>query len=173
MKKIIGLFIALAILFIVYDSFIKDRWLINRSINKTRQLIEEKKFEEAFNYVSRNYQDRYGNDYHSLKVKIKNYLKDFSDFKIDILRKRKKFQGKRCDLYLFVVIEASHREFGYLKGKEFLKLSLIKENDGLWRVVEGEALQKRGQSHFFHSRFLAKVSIALPKLSLRCCRCPD
>jgi hypothetical protein len=56
------------------------------------------------------------------------------------LRKRKKFESKRCHLYLLAVIEASHKEFGYLKGREFLKLSLIKENDGVWRVVEGEAL---------------------------------
>ena len=140
MKRVIVLLIALAILFIVYDSFIKDRWLIERSIKKAKQLIEEKKFEEAFNYVSRDYEDRYGNDYHGLKVKVEDFFKGFGDFKIDILRKRKKFEGKRCALYLFIVIEASHREFGYLKGREFLKLSLMKENDGVWRVVEGEAI---------------------------------
>ena len=141
MKKVIGLLIALLILFIVYDSFIKDRWLINRGIKEAKQLIEEKKFAEAFNYVSRDYEDRYGNDYHGLKGKVEDFLKGFGDFKIDILRKRKEFEGKRCDLYLFIVIEASHREFGYLKGREFFKLSLIKENDGVWRVVEGEALE--------------------------------
>ena len=140
MKRVIGLLITIAILFIVYDSFIKDRWLIERSIKQAKQLIEEKKFEEAFNYVSTDYEDRYGNDYHSLKVKVKDFLSEFGDFKIDILRKRKKFEGKKCDLYLFAVIEASHTEFGYLKGREFLKLSLIKEDDGVWRVVEGEAL---------------------------------
>ncbi|MBA7468266.1 hypothetical protein ES707_03509 [subsurface metagenome] len=48
--------------------------------------------------------------------------------------------GKRCDIYLFIVIKASHREFGYFKGREFFKLSLIKEDDGTWRVVEGEAI---------------------------------
>jgi len=140
MKRVIGLLIAFAILFIVYDSFIKDRWLIERSIKETKQLIEEKKFDDAFSYVSRDYEDRYGNDYHGLKVKVKDFLKGFGDFKIDILRKRKKFEGKRCALYLLIVIEASHREFGYLKGREFFKLSLIKENDGVWRVVEGEAI---------------------------------
>jgi len=140
MKKVIGLLIALLILFIVYDSFIKDRWLINRGIKEAKQLIEENKFAEAFNYVSKDYRDRYGNDYHGLNIKVEDFLKGFGDFKIDILRKRKKFEGKRCDLYLLVVIEASHREFGYLKGREFFKLSLIKENDGVWRVVEGEAI---------------------------------
>ncbi|MFQ5866717.1 MAG: hypothetical protein ACE5IT_01830 [bacterium] len=140
MKKVIGLLIALAILFIVYDSFIKDRWLINRGIKEAKKLIEERRFEEAFNYVSRNYQDRYGNDCDGLKVKVEDFLNEFGDFNTTILRKRKKFQGGRCDLYLLIVIEASHSEFGYLKGKEFLKLSLIKENDDLWRVVEGEAL---------------------------------
>ena len=140
MKRVVVLLIALAILFIVYDSLIKDRWLIERGIKEAKQLIEEKKFEEAFNYVSRDYQDRYGNDYHGLKVKVEDFLDGFGDFKIDILRKKKKFEGKRCDLYLFVIIEASHREFGYLKGREFLKLFLIKEKDGVWRVVEGEAI---------------------------------
>lgn len=140
MKRVIGLLIAFAILFIVYDSFIKDRWLIERSIKEAKQLIEEKKFDDAFSYVSRDYEDRYGNDYHGLKVKVEDFLKGFGDFKIDILRKRKKFEGKRCALYLLIVIEASHREFGYLKGREFFKLSLIKENDGVWRVVEGEAI---------------------------------
>jgi len=140
MKRLLALLIALAILFIVYDSFIKDRWLINRGIKQAKQLVEEKKFEEAFNYVSRNYQDRYGNDYQGLKVKVKDFLNEFGDFKINILRKRKKFEGRKCNLYLLAVIEASHREFGYLKGGEFLKLSLIKENDGVWRVVEGETL---------------------------------
>ncbi|MFB0526616.1 MAG: hypothetical protein ACETVO_04015 [bacterium] len=140
MKRVIGLLIALGILFIVYDSFIKDRWLIERGIKEAKQLLEEKKFEEAFNYVSRDYEDRYGNDYHGLKVKVEDFLKEFGDFKIDILRKRKKFEGKRCNLYLLIVIEASHREYGYLKGREFLKLSLIKESNGVWRVVEGEAI---------------------------------
>lgn len=140
MKKVIGLLIVILILFIVYDSFIKDRWLINRSIKEAKELIEENKFEEAFDYVSRDYKDGYGNDYHGLKAKVTDFLKGFGDFRIDILRKRKEFQGKRCGLYLFLVIEASHQEFGYLKGREFLKLSLIKENDGVWRVVEGEAL---------------------------------
>lgn len=141
MKRLIGLLIALAILFIVYDSFIKERWQINRGIKEAKQLMEENKFAEAFDYVSRNYEDRYGNDYHTLKSKVEDSLKGFGEFKIDILRKTKKFKGKRCDLYLFAVIEASHREFGYLKGKEFLKLSLIKENDGVWRVVAGESLE--------------------------------
>jgi len=140
MKRILPLVLCLAILFIVYDSFIKDRWLINRGIKEAKQLIEEKRFEEAFSYVSIHYQDRYGNDYNGLKVKVSDFLNEFGDFKIDILRKRKKFEGKRCNLYVLVVIEASHREFGYLKGREFLKLSLTKENDGVWRVVEGEAL---------------------------------
>jgi hypothetical protein len=140
MKRVLALLIALAILFIVYDSLIKDRWLINRGIKEAKQLIEEKKFDEAFNYVSRNYRDRYGNNYHGLKVKVEDFLNEFGDFKITILRKRKKFESRRCDLYLLAVIEASHKEFGYLKGREFLKLSLIKENDGVWRVVEGEAL---------------------------------
>lgn len=140
MKRLIVLLIVLALLFIVYDSFIKDRRLVERFIKEAKQLIEEKKFEEAFNYVSRDYKDRYGNDYHGLKIKVEDFLKGFGDFKIDILRKRKKFKGKRCDIYLFIVIEASHREFGYLKGREFFKLSLIKEDDGTWRVVEGEAI---------------------------------
>lgn len=140
MKRVLAFLIALAILFIVYDSLIKDRWLINRGIKEAKQLIEEKKFDEAFNYVSRNYRDRYGNNYHGLKVKVEDFLNEFGDFKITILRKRKKFESRRCDLYLLAVIEASHKEFGYLKGREFLKLSLIKENDGVWRVVEGEAL---------------------------------
>jgi hypothetical protein len=140
MKRVLALLIALAILFIVYDSLIKDRWLINRGIKEAKQLIEEKKFDEAFNYVSRNYRDRYGNNYHGLKVKVEDFLNEFGDFKITILRKRKKFESRRCDLYLLAVIEASHKEFGYLKGREFLKLSLIKENDGVWRVAEGEAL---------------------------------
>jgi hypothetical protein len=140
MKRVLALLIALAILFIVYDSLIKDRWLINRGIKEAKQLIEEKKFDEAFNYVSRNYRDRYGNNYHGLKVKVEDFLNEFGDFKITILRKKKKFESRRCDLYLLAVIEASHKEFGYLKGREFLKLSLIKENDGVWRVVEGEAL---------------------------------
>ncbi|MFB0527398.1 MAG: hypothetical protein ACETVT_00800 [bacterium] len=140
MKRVIGLLIALGTLFIVYDSFIKDRWLIERGIKEAKQLLEEKKFEEAFNYVSKDYEDRYGNDYHGLKVKVEDFLKEFGDFKIDILRKRKKFEGKRCNLYLLIVIEASHREYGYLKGREFLKLSLIKESNGVWRVVEGEAI---------------------------------
>ncbi|MDH5662069.1 MAG: hypothetical protein OEY92_03645 [Elusimicrobiota bacterium] len=141
MKRLIGLLIVLAILFIVYDSFIKERWLINKGIKEAKQLIEEKKFAEAFDYVSRNYEDRYGNDYQGLKSKVEDFLKGFGDFKIYILRKRKKFESKRCDLYLLAVIEASHRELGYLKGKEFLKLSLIKENDGVWRVVAGESLE--------------------------------
>ncbi len=140
MKRVFAFLIALAILFIVYDSFIKDRWLINRGVREAKQLIEEKKFDEAFNYVSKNYRDRYGNNYHGLKVKVEDFLNEFGDFKITILRKRKKFESKRCHLYLLAVIEASHKEFGYLKGREFLKLSLIKENDGVWRVVEGEAL---------------------------------
>jgi len=141
---VLAFLIAFAILFIVYDSFIKDRWLINRGIREAKQLIEEKKFDEAFNYVSRNYHDRYGNDYQGLKVKVEDFLNEFGDFKITILRKRKKFESRRCDLYLLAVIEASHKEFGYLKGREFLKLSLIKENDGVWRVVEGEALTGQG-----------------------------
>ena len=41
MKRVIALLSVLAILFIVYDSFIKDRWLINRFIKETKQLIEE------------------------------------------------------------------------------------------------------------------------------------
>jgi len=140
MKRIFTFLVGLAILFIIYDSFIKDRWLINGGIRKVKQLIEEKRFEEAFNYVSRNYRDRYGHDYHGLKVKVKDFLNEFGDFKINILNKRKKFKGRRCNLYLLAVIEASHKEFGSLKGREFLKLSLIKESDGVWRVVEGEAL---------------------------------
>jgi hypothetical protein len=141
MKRVFALLIVLALFFIVYDSFIKDRWLINRGINQARQLIEEKKFDEAFGYVSRNYQDRYGNDYQGLKVKVKNFLNEFGDFKVTILRKSKKFEDRRCNLYLLAVIEASHKEFGYFKGREFLKLSLIKESDGIWRMVEGEALE--------------------------------
>ena len=141
MKRVVGLFIALLILFIVYDTFIKDRWLIERSIKQAKQLIEENNFEDAFDYVSRDYKDRYGNDYHGLKVKVEDFLKGFGDFKIDILRKKKKFERKKCDIYLLAIIEASHREFGYLKGREFLKLSLAKENDGVWRVVEGETLE--------------------------------
>jgi len=140
MRRLFALLVVLAILFIVYDSFIKERWLIDRGIKRAKQLIEEKKFEEAFDYVSREYRDRYGNDYHSLRLKIVDFLDEFGDFKISILRKRKKFEGRKCDLYLFAVIEASHGELGYLKGREFLKVSLIKEDDGRWRVVEGEAL---------------------------------
>ncbi len=75
MKRLVVLLIVLAILFIVYDSFIKDRWLVERSIKEAKQLIEEKKFEEAFNYVSRDYKDRYENDYHGLKVKVEDFLK--------------------------------------------------------------------------------------------------
>jgi len=141
MKRLLGLLIGLLILFLVYDTFIKDRWLIERSIKQAKQAIEENNFEQAFAYVSRDYKDRYGNDYHGLKVKVEDFLKGFGDFNIDILRKNKKFERKRCDIYLLAVIEASHREFGYLKGREFLKLSLLKENDGVWRVVEGEALE--------------------------------
>jgi len=140
MKRAFVLIVALGVLFMVYDSFLKDRWLINKGIKEAKRLIEEKKFEEAFSYVSRNYRDRYGNDYHGLKLKVSDFLNEFGDFKIDILRKRKKFEGKICNLYILVVVRASHREFGYLEGKEFLKLSLAKENDGVWRVVEGEAL---------------------------------
>ena len=140
MKRILPLVLCLAILFIVYDSFIKDRLLINRGIRRAKELIEEKKFEEAFSYVSASYRDRYGNDYDGLKVEIEDFLSQCGDFKINILRKRKEFRGKRCDLYMFVVIETSHREYGYLKGREFLKLSLAKEKDGVWRVMEGEAL---------------------------------
>jgi hypothetical protein len=140
MKKLIPILILLAISFIVYDSFLKDRWLINRGIKQIKQLVEEKKFDEAFSYVSRNYQDRYGNDYEGLKVKVKDFINEFGDFRINILRKKKEFRARKCNLYLLAVIEASHREFGYLKGGEFLKLSLIKENDGVWRVVEGETL---------------------------------
>jgi len=141
MKRLFALLVVLTLFFIVYNSFIKDRWLINRGIKQARQLIEEKKFDEAFNYVSRNYQDRYGNDYQGLKVKVKDFLNEFGDFKITILKKSKKFEDRRCNLYLLAVIEASHKEFGYLKGREFLKLSLIKEDDGIWRIVEGEALE--------------------------------
>ncbi len=140
MKRAFVLIVAFGVLFIVYDSFLKDRWLINKGIKEAKQLIEEKKFEEAFSYVSRDYRDRYGNDYHGLKLKVSNFLNEFGDFKIDILRKRKKFEGKICNLYILIVVEASHREFSYLKGREFLKLSLAKEDDGVWRVVEGEAL---------------------------------
>jgi len=141
MKRLIGLLIIVAILFIVYDSFIKEHWLINRGIKEAKRLIEDNRFAEAFDYVSRDYKDRYGNDYQGLKSKVEDFLKGFGDFKIDILRKEKKFKGKRCDLYLLAIIEASHREFGYLKGREFLKLSLLKESDGVWRIVEGEALE--------------------------------
>jgi len=140
MKRFLLLFIGLSILFIAYDSFIKDRWLIDRGIRRARQLIEEKKFEEAFNYASTNYHDRYGNDYCGLRAKVEDFLDEFGDFKITILKKRKKFEGKRCGLYLLAIIEASHKEFGFLRGREFLKLSLVKEEDGVWRVVEGEVL---------------------------------
>jgi len=141
MKGMLVFLVLLSFLFIIYDSLIKERWLIDRGIKEAKRLIEERNFEQAFSYVSRNYRDKYGHDYEALKIDIQDFLKDFGDFKITILGKRKKFKGKSCEVYLLAIIETSHREFGYLKGREYLRISLVKEEDGVWRVVEGEPVE--------------------------------
>lgn len=124
--------------FLVYDAFIKDSLTINKMVKKVKGLVEEKRWEECFHYVSRNYEDSRGWDVHQLREWAGNFFDEFNEFKVIILKKNIKIRAKRCDLELYLIMDTSHKEFGEMKGREFVRFLLVKEEDAIWRVIKGE-----------------------------------
>ncbi len=140
-KQIVGLIIFFLLIFIGYNFFLSESAQVNRVIKRVKKGIEDKDINNCFKYISDNYYDSYGNDYKGLKTFFVNFFEDYSEITLFIVKKKKDFFLGRCEVTMFLIITASSKEYGAIRGREFLKATLYKEDEG-WRCIKGEILKQ-------------------------------
>lgn len=141
-KQIIGLVILTVATLVVYKCFLSPGAQVDRTIKQAKDAIENGDVDGCLKYVSRQYHDSFGHDYKSLKTALTDFLKGPEQTKIFIIRKKKKFLLNQCEATIQMLINTSSAEFGPVRGQEFIRVTLTREPDKVWRGIKADILEQ-------------------------------
>ena len=146
MKKIVvALLIVICLFFIIRKAVITDQKRIKKIIASTEQAIENKSLLKSLSYISFDYSDNLGNDYHSLSYLLRSGFRTYQDIFIHIRGLKVELQGDEAvaSLVANVVATRSRTEKEELlteKGAERFVVTFRKEN-GRWKIIKAEIPQ--------------------------------
>ncbi|MFH1238799.1 MAG: hypothetical protein V1653_01655 [bacterium] len=142
-KRIIVVIIVILVAFIIWRFFFSPSAQIDRTIKQAREAIEQGDIEGCMKYVSLRYQDSFGHNYKGLKPALSQAFKGTEKTGIFIIRKKKKFLPlQQCEVTMLVIINTASAEFGVVRGREFIRLSMVREVDKIWRCLKAEILER-------------------------------
>ena len=141
-KRITGIVILILSMLVIWKFFLSRSAGINRIIKRTKESIEKQDIEGTLRYVSNDYKDPYGHDYNSIKTFFIRFFKNSDDSKILVIRKKKEFSSGETTVTMHLIINTSSKEYGTIRGREYIRITLRKEEDKTWRCVKGEILER-------------------------------
>lgn len=140
-KRVTAIIILVLSMFVIWKFLLSESARVNRVIKKTKKSIEKQDIEGSLRYVSKSYRDPYGHDYKSIKAFFERFFKNSDQSKILIIRKKKEFSSGEATVTMHVIINTSSDDYGSIRGREYIRLTLRKEKDKTWRCIKGEILE--------------------------------